>query len=63
MSRFLEALRNREVQLLNQVDQLQTQREEALHKQHAVLSRSLGQLQRAAVASEEEKSLHGKFEK
>lgn len=61
MSRLLEALRNREVQLLNQVDQIQTQREEALHKQHAVLSRSLGQLQRAVVSPEED--LDEKFEK
>lgn len=61
MSRLLEALRNREVQLLNQVDQIQTHREEALHKQHAVLSRSLGQLQRAVVSHEED--LDEKFEK
>lgn len=63
MSRLLEALRNREVQLLNQVDHMQTQREEALHKQHAVLSRTLGQLQRAVVSSEEEDKNLESFER
>ena len=45
ISRHLEALRNREVWLLNQVDLLQSAKEEVLHQQQAKLNKQLGLIQ------------------
>lgn len=45
ISRLLEALRNREVWLLNQVDLLVSAKEEVLHHQQAELNKKLGVIQ------------------
>ncbi|KAK3091891.1 hypothetical protein FSP39_023479 [Pinctada imbricata] len=51
VSRHMEALRNREVWLLNQVEVLQSAKEEVLHEQQARLNKQLGLLQSKLAGS------------
>ncbi|XP_029636124.1 nuclear receptor coactivator 4 [Octopus sinensis] len=53
-SRLLEALQNREVQLINQVDMIKSSKEEVLQKKLAALNCKLDKLQHTVKCSDEE---------
>lgn len=61
ISRHLEALRNREVWLLNQVDLVVSTKEEVLHQQQVRLNKALGVLQSSLDLADEDDELDSRL--